>query len=110
MMFAIIRNYGIPAKIVDAIKVMYDNSTIQVYLQDQVSARFNISTGVLQGDVLAPFLFIVVIDYISKISANDFGDTTHERENTGENNNKRKKNIEPSDRKMRSTTRLPDRV
>jgi hypothetical protein len=32
---------------------------------------------VLQGDVLAPFLFIIVIDYISKLSAGEHGYITH---------------------------------
>jgi hypothetical protein len=37
MMFAILRHYGIPAKIVDAIRVLYDKSKSQVYLQGQCS-------------------------------------------------------------------------
>lgn len=69
MMFAILRHYGIPAKIVDAIRVLYDDSKSQVYLQGQCSEPFKITTGVLQGDVLAPFLFIIVIDYVSKLNS-----------------------------------------
>lgn len=30
----------------------------------KVSEQFEISTGVLQGDTLAPFLFIIVIDFV----------------------------------------------
>ena len=37
------------------------------------------STGVLQGDVLAPFLFIIVIDYVMKNSEKDYGFITHPR-------------------------------
>ena len=37
------------------------------------------STGVLQGDVLAPFLFIIVIDYVMKNSGKDYGFITHPR-------------------------------
>ncbi len=72
MMFAILRHYGIPEKIVTEIRVLYDESTCQVFLKGQLSGPFDITTGVLQGDVLAPFLFIIVIDYISKQSAGDF--------------------------------------
>jgi hypothetical protein len=77
MMFAILRHYGIPAEIVNAIRVMYDKSKSQVYVGGELSEPFKITTGVLQGDVLAPFLFIIVIDYISKQSACDFGYLTH---------------------------------
>jgi hypothetical protein len=77
MMFAILRHYGIPEKIVNAIRVLYDHSTSRVYVDGQTSQPFDITTGVLQGDVLAPFLFIIVIDYISKRSAGDHGFITH---------------------------------
>ena len=77
MMFAILRHYGIPQKIVDAIRILYDNSKSQVYVDGKLSEPFQITTGVLQGDVLAPFLFIIVIDYISKLSEKDFGYITH---------------------------------
>ena len=32
MMFSILRHYGIPEKIVNAIRVLYDNSTSRVYV------------------------------------------------------------------------------
>ena len=83
MMFAILRHYGIPAKIVDAIRVLYDKSTSQVFIKGQLSEPFDITTGVLQGDVLAPFLFIIVIDYVSKKAAGDFGFLTHKGDSSG---------------------------
>ena len=42
-----------------------------------LSEAFKITTGVVQWDVLAPFLFIIVIDYISKQLEEDFGYVTH---------------------------------
>ena len=77
MMFAILRHYGIPEQIVAAIRVLYDESTSRVYVEGEFSEAFQITAGVLQGDVLAPFLFIIVIDYISKQSEEDFGYVTH---------------------------------
>ena len=77
MMFAILRHYGIPQKIVDAIRALYDKSKSRVYVDGKLSDPFDITTGVLQGDVLASFLFIIVIDYISKNSVADFGYLTH---------------------------------
>ena len=38
---------------------------------------FTLATPLLQGDVLAPFLFTIVIDYVSKQSNEDFGYVTH---------------------------------
>ena len=52
----------------------------------------------LQGDVLAPFLFIIVIDNISKRSAGDHGFITH-KGNTNDT----------SGRAMRTSTRTVDR-
>ena len=71
-MFAILQHYWIPDEIVSAIRVLYDQSTSQVYIQGQLSEPFSITTPVLQGDVLALFLFILVMDYVSKRSAGDF--------------------------------------
>ncbi len=97
MMFAILRHYGIPEKIVEGIRVLYDKCSTQVFLKGQLSESFNVTTGVLQGDVLAPFLFIIVIDYISSQSAGDFGYLTHKGSNPSSDD---------SGRVMRSTTRV----
>jgi hypothetical protein len=77
MMFAILRHYGIPEKIVEAIRALYDHSTSRVYVDGQYSQPFDITTGVLQGDVLAPLLFIIVIYYVTRQSASEFGYLTH---------------------------------
>jgi hypothetical protein len=63
-MFAILRHYGIPEDIVSAIRVLYDNSKSAVLVDGQMSEEFEVTTGVLQGDVLAPFLFIIVLDFV----------------------------------------------
>ena len=77
MMFSILRHYGIPEPIVEAIRTLYTDSSSRVYIEGTTSEPFKITTGVLQGDVLAPFLFIIVIDYISCLSAGNFGYLTH---------------------------------
>ena len=77
MMFAIMRHIGIPQKIVNVTRLLYDKSVSQVYLEGKLSEPFSVTTGVLQGDVLAPFLFIIVIDYVSRRSAGNFGYLTH---------------------------------
>ena len=67
-MFEILHLYGIPPKIIEAIKIMYCNTTATVISPDGETKPFEINAGVLQGDTLAPFLFIVVLDYILRIS------------------------------------------
>ena len=59
-MWKILRHYSIPEKIVSAIKYIYDDSKSKVKIGNKVSEEFTVSTGVLQGDTLAPFLFVIV--------------------------------------------------
>ena len=48
-----------------------------------LSASFNVTTGVLQGDVLAPFLFIILVDYLlGKASEPDTGVMTCPRQSS----------------------------
>ena len=65
-MFQILEAYGIPSVIVEAIKLIYENSAEQVIALDGEITFFNILAGILQGDALAPFLFITVLDYVLK--------------------------------------------
>lgn len=67
-MFEILQLYGIPLPIIDAIKVLYTNTSSSVLTHDGETSSFNITAGILQGDTLAPFLFILVVDYIMRLS------------------------------------------
>lgn len=69
-MFRILEAYGIPSSIVDAIKLIYENSSAQVLTPDGETSFFDITSGIFQGDTLAPFLFIVVLDYTLKQAFN----------------------------------------
>ena len=52
--------YGIPVETVNAIMILYKNTAAIVRLPD--GDTFNITGGVLQGDTVAPFLFIICLD------------------------------------------------
>ena len=65
-MLQILLAYGIPPFIVNAIGIMYKNTTARVRSPDGDTDFFQILAGVLQGDTLAPFLFIITLDYALK--------------------------------------------
>ena len=60
--------YGIPRETVNAIMALYQNSRAIVRSPDGDTDFFTILAGVLQGDTLAPFLFIICLDYILRTS------------------------------------------
>ena len=63
-MFEILSAYRIPMRrIVDAIKLMYENTKAKVVSPDGEAEYFDIVAGVLQGNNLAPYLFAIVLDY-----------------------------------------------
>ena len=50
-------------------------------MNGRISDPFDVTTGVLQGDVLAPFLFIILVDYLlGKTSGPDSGVVTCPRQ------------------------------
>ena len=78
----ILQIYGIPTETIEAIMMLYRNTRSMVRSPDGDTAFFEINTGVLQGDTLAPFLFILCLDYILKTSVDinaELGFTLTER-------------------------------
>ena len=63
-MFKILRAYGIPDILVSAIQNMNRDTQAKVISPDGETRSFNIQAGVLQGDTLAPYLFVIVLDYV----------------------------------------------
>ena len=59
----ILRAYGIPEKLVEAIEASYSETWAKIRTADGETEAFQILAGVLQGDTLAPFLFIIALDY-----------------------------------------------
>lgn len=86
-MCKILSAYGIPLKIVSAIEDMYSSTWAKVISPDGETEAFEIKAGVLQGDTLAPFIFIVVLDYclrhaIPEERARDNGFTVQPRQSS----------------------------
>ena len=69
--------YGLPKETVAAIMILYRNTKVKMHSSDGDTDYFDIVAGVLQGDTLAPYLFIICLDYvlrtsIDKIKENSF--------------------------------------
>ncbi len=62
-MLKILQAYEIPKTIVEAVGKMYENTKAKVVSPDGETELFDLLAGVLQGDTLAPYLFIIVLDY-----------------------------------------------
>ena len=50
---------------------MYVNTSAVVLTPKGETTNFNINTGVLQGDPLVPYLFIIVLDYALRTAIDD---------------------------------------
>ena len=60
--------YGLPKEMVAAITILYRNTKVKVRSPDGDTEYFDIVAGVLQGDTLAPYLFIICLDYVLRTS------------------------------------------
>ena len=60
--------YGLPKETVAAITILYRNTKVKVRSPDGDTEYFDIVAGVLQGDMLAPYLFIICLDYVVRTS------------------------------------------
>ena len=76
--------YDLPKETIAAIMMLYRNMKVKVHSPDGGTHYFDIVAGVLQGDTLAPYLFIICLDYvlrtyIDKINENGFKLTKRSR-------------------------------
>jgi len=57
---------GVPIKYIDIIKDMYDRVVANVRTSGGIISDFSITIGLHQGSVLSPFLFVIVIDKLTR--------------------------------------------
>ncbi len=62
----LLRHYGVPNKLVNLIRNSYDGMCCKVMHEGQFTGQFEVKTGVRQGCLLSPLLFLLVIDWIMK--------------------------------------------
>ena len=64
----ILLTYSLPKENVIAIMILYRNTKVKVHSPDGDTDYFDIVAGVLQGDTLAPYLFIICLNYALRTS------------------------------------------
>ena len=65
-LWKLLRHYGIPEKIITLIQKTYQGMSCKVLHAGQMSNSFEVKTGVRQGCLLSPFMFLLAIDWIMK--------------------------------------------
>ena len=60
--------YGLPKETVAVIMILDRNTKVKVRSPDGDTEYFDIVAGVLQGDTLAPYLFVICLDYVLRAS------------------------------------------
>ena len=64
----ILQAYGLSKEAVAAIMILNRNTKVKVRSPDGDTEYFDIVAGVLQGGTLAPYLFIICLDYVLRSS------------------------------------------
>lgn len=65
-MWTILASYGIPEKLLNIIKSLYRDTRCQVIHRGKPGRQFRVETGVKQGCILSPLLFIIVLDWVMR--------------------------------------------
>ena len=67
-MWKLLTHYGVPEKIIFLIRCTFQDMSCRIAHAGQMLESFEVKTGVRQGCLLSPFLFLLVIDWIMKIT------------------------------------------
>ena len=62
ILWKILHSYGIPSKIISIIKTFYEHFECSVIMGNDLSEWFSVQSGVRQGCIISPILFLVAID------------------------------------------------
>ena len=65
-LWKILRHYGIPQKLVNVTRSLYENFECRVVHNNQLTDPFMVETGVKQGCILSPLLFSIAIYWIMR--------------------------------------------
>ncbi|XP_020620942.1 uncharacterized protein LOC110058631 [Orbicella faveolata] len=65
-LWKILQAYGLPPKIINLIKMFYDNFECSIILGNTITETFPVKLGVCQGCILSPILFLVTTDWVMR--------------------------------------------
>ena len=65
------QHYGFPPKFITIIQQLYENATCQVIHEGKLTEPFFVQTGVRQGCLLSPTIFLIVIDWVMRKTTKD---------------------------------------
>jgi exonuclease III len=86
---AILAAYAVPPLLINAIMALYRGASATVSTQFGLSPEsIDLSVGVLQGDTLAPYLFIIVIDYVMRTALDDKSSLGFQYERTADSSHR----------------------
>ncbi|CAC5404203.1 unnamed protein product [Mytilus coruscus] len=66
VLWQLMRHYGIPEKFITIIRNTYTGMQSKIIQEGQLTEAFDITTGVRQGCLLSPMLFLLAVDWIIK--------------------------------------------
>ena len=62
----LMQRYGFPPKFISIIQQLYENATCQVIHEGKLTEPFFVQTGVRQGCLLSPTIFLIVIEWVMR--------------------------------------------
>jgi len=68
VIWSLMHHYGFPPKFVTIIQQMYEDATCQVIHDGKLTEPFTVQTGVRQGCLLSPTIFLMVVDWVMRQS------------------------------------------
>ena len=66
VLFKLLRHYGVPEKITNLIRKLYEGFKAKIVHNGHLSESFEMLTGIRQGCLLSPLLFLVVLDWVTR--------------------------------------------
>ncbi|OWZ02757.1 reverse transcriptase, partial [Phytophthora megakarya] len=68
-----LRRHGYPAKLIEAVRLLHDGTTVSFMANGFTSRKVNVTSGIRQGCPLAPLLFILALDPLYRELERDTG-------------------------------------
>ena len=68
VIWSLMHHYGFPPKFVTIIQQLYEDATCQVIHEGKLTEPFSVKTGVRQGCLLSPTIFLMVVDWVMRQS------------------------------------------